>query len=242
MSVLLKWLVGCFAAFGLVVVIWGAYQYYDSERTREANKDEQLAWENLQNNPVQVSGDEFFVFVGEQLNIEFIPEDINPDTIIQYDHYEATYRVVQAIWGNYQEDTIAFSVYDHYGLPPFANDKYTMLFVTKQGRGWTQELYQAYPVSRTEEGDWAYCGDPTPERWESEPAEMHKVVFDPPVYFDIRHYSESGLAERFPAPIWEHVSDRAYCVMGTGPEELFRIKREGVLRARGLSFDLRWAL
>ena len=64
MSVLLKWLVGCFAAFGLVVVIWGAYQYYDSERTREANKDEQLAWENLQNNPVQVSGDEFFVFVG----------------------------------------------------------------------------------------------------------------------------------------------------------------------------------
>src|SRR5215471_185503 len=59
---------------------------------------------------------DLIVFVGERLSVTAQP--IEPDSMDE--KFEARYRVLKLVFGRYQASEITFTVYDHYGSPPFA--------------------------------------------------------------------------------------------------------------------------
>ena len=62
-----------------------------------------------------------FVFVGEKISVTELPQDED-----SRDHgFQATYKILDRVYGNYSKDTIHFEAYDHYGTPPFSKYKHT---------------------------------------------------------------------------------------------------------------------
>ncbi len=182
-----------------------------------------------------VTEDSFFAFIGEQLDIELITEKSNTDQINFYKYYQASYRIIEPIWGNYQNDAINFSAANHYdGLPAFAKNTYVMLFVSKKDDLWVHETNLYFPVHRTDDEKWAYCGDPSPRRRDVKPAKLHKINFKPPIYFNTQHLTKPYALEKYPEPIWLHENGIVTCAMGAYTDEVFRFEKEGVLKSRGL--------
>lgn len=217
-----------FIAGGIcVIVIIAASVFFESYQP--SAPPEAFPIQNAQKNT-------FFVFVGEQIDIEPISEIGKSEEATFYDHYEATYRIVEPIWGDYKEETIKFSASSHYQGPPFARNKYVMLFVSKKGEAWIQEINMHYNVYQTEDEKWAYCGAPTPDRTDGNPAKSYRINFSQLIYFDTQHFSERAALESFPEPIWLHENGIAKCVMGTYTDELLRVSQEGILKSRGLLF------
>src|SRR5918994_641236 len=78
-----------------------------------------------------------FVFVGEKINVKSIPYKEG-----QFDHgIEATYKVLQHVYGHYDNDIIEFKAYDHYGTPEFTKYKTVLLFVSEYKGAFYQEKY-----------------------------------------------------------------------------------------------------
>lgn len=85
----------------------------------------------------QNRADSLLVFIGEKIEVKYSPIDKNlfvdtliegNDTIINrqfvIDHkYIAKYKILKLVQGNFKWDTIEFTVFDHYGVPPFLSIK-----------------------------------------------------------------------------------------------------------------------
>ncbi|MCP5347683.1 MAG: hypothetical protein R3F41_17030 [Gammaproteobacteria bacterium] len=198
---------------------------------RVANSSYLDAIENGEN---RVTEDNFFVFIGEPVEITPVENPNNEKAIVHYNRYDLSYRVLRTVWGSYDESMISFSAYDHYGPPPFINFRHVMLFVTKIDETWVHELYQWFPIYKTIDDDWAYCGNPVPSDWTGDEIDLQPIQFEPPVYFDTRHFSDEAIASNYPEPVWTIHENKVFCSMGVFTDDLFLIKREGNLHARGL--------
>lgn len=184
--------------------------------------------------------EDLLVFVGEQASVTELPEntcesdDVTDCAFINFDSgYVANYVVLDVIHGEYAEPTIEFEVYSHRGFPAFATYKYALLFVSNYDGQLVHQKYEFFDVYRTNDGQWATCGDPNEyDRENVKPAKLQNIVFKPEVYFDVTHYSDGLVENEFPKPVWERKSDRVVCRQGVYTDELFRIKNEGVLTAR----------
>ncbi len=88
---------------------------------------------NQANNKVsnQKAKNNLYVFVGEKISVEeFDPRTKEND--LPFDQaFQAKYKVLQNIYGDYQKDTIEFEAFDHYGSPPFAKYNTVLLFVSE---------------------------------------------------------------------------------------------------------------
>lgn len=176
------------------------------------------------------------VFVGQRLDVE---ERDCPDVdgLPAFDHlFHAKYRVLQVLYGKYDGSEIEFDAYDHYGAPRFADFDTDVLYVSRCDDRLVHEKYQFQEVYRTADGTWAGCGDP----YKYEP-EVHRgsirarpVQFEPEVSFPIDGLTEEEVAEQYPKEYFRRSNGRMVCQAGTSLEELFEIKRAGVLKARGL--------
>lgn len=175
---------------------------------------------------------DLFVFVGERIEVvEFKPEG----EILMDQAYKARYRVIENVFGAFDGNTIEFEAYDHYGFPPFAKFKNVLLFVSKHEGKLYHEKYQYFDVYQTLEGKWAGCGDPHSRH------EVHRKPFTPkqlefalPVVFDLTKLTDKQIKQLYPTPYFEVNGKKARCRMGAYVDELFSIKRNGVLTARGL--------
>ena len=105
-----------------------------------------------------VQKSDLFVFVGEKVElVEVIPPrgEIWDDAA-----FDAKYRVLESVYGEFEGNIIEFRVFDHYGFPPFAKEPYALLFVSKHEGKLHHEKYQYHTVYKTIDGRWASCGDP----------------------------------------------------------------------------------
>jgi hypothetical protein len=153
--------------------------------------------------------------------------------------FEATYLVVHNVYGGYAQDTIRFRVYDHYGTPGFAKFQHVLLYVSEYDGKLYHEKYQFSPAFKASNGRWAgpyATGDYKHPFLEKEPTQVkpEKILFGPDVFIDITGY-DSGIAQQqFPAPYYRLEGNRAIPVLGNYVEDLFQLKKDGVLKARGL--------
>jgi len=179
-----------------------------------------------------------FVFVGEKLDFVELPyEEGSMDG-----GFKVKYKILQRVYGNYLGDTIEFNAYDHYGIPPFSKFKNVLLFVSEYKGKYYHEKYQFFDVYNTKNNRWAssykqydyghsYNANTT--------VKPEKIDFvDKVAYPTIIKYGKNEIDTiSYPKPYYETIGDSAFAVYGNYVEELFRLKKEGVLTARELFGD-----
>ena len=183
-----------------------------------------------------VPGQNLVVFVGKKIEIrEFTPE-LDPGAVLLDNAFRAKYRVLEVFCGQLDTQDVEFEVYDHYGTPHFAEFETVLLFLTRYGKRLVHQKYLYAPVYETANGSWAGCGDP----YQFEPSvhrgpiRAKRITYRHPVTFSVRGLSEKDIQERYPAAFFKRRGDTVVCHSGALVDDLFRVKRNGVLRARGL--------
>jgi hypothetical protein len=172
-----------------------------------------------------------FVFVGEKITVEEMSrEESNFDNGVK-----AKYKILQRVYGDYPNDVIEFKAYDHREIPPFTKSKNALLFVVESGGKYYQEKYQYFNVYKTTEGRWAgiynynnYDNDTT--------IKPEKIIFAEDVSFPIVKVQNVDYDNRFlyPEPYYKIEKNKATAIYGNYIEDLFRLKKEGILTIRGL--------
>jgi hypothetical protein len=175
-----------------------------------------------------------FAFVGEQISIRETPTPEGGLDAV----FEATYKVLQRVYGHYEGDTITFAVYDHYGVPPFSRYKNALLFVSQSTSGWYHEKYQFFAVYPTQDGRWAgsYNRHAYPDTSKAGAVKPVSIDFSPEVFISLegKTWEEGEIEYNYPEPYYTIDDCKAFPVYGNYVEDLFRLKKEGVLQARGL--------
>jgi hypothetical protein len=176
-------------------------------------------------------------FVGRLVDLRPAGTAVAPGQPMIVDQkFLAKYQVLHVICGAYGSPQIEFDVYDHYGTPAFAGFETVLLFVSRLNGRLVHEKYVYEPVYETEDGTWAGCGDPYAlETWApSEDVHAMPIRFKKEVSFPIANMTEEQIGEQYPPQYFTRRRDRVVCTAGTGIAELFKVKRSGVLTARGL--------
>jgi hypothetical protein len=197
-----------------------------------------VVWSQNQYPHFLVSSDEsqnLLVFVGKQIDVENVPGQYGLDR-----QYKARYQVLQVVHGQYRDSTIEFIAFDHYGFPGFSNYQTALLYVTMR-RSWLlqpkyfHEKYQYQPVYATADGRWAGCGDPydADEKPQGH-IQVQAIDFKPEVTIDVAKLPPAKVEEFYPKAFFDYRKDVVICRKGVFLDDLFTVKREGVLKARGI--------
>ena len=174
-----------------------------------------------------------FVFVGHKISVDPLPYKQGSMDV----GFKAKFLVVEKVFGNFSHDTIEFAAYDHYGTPLFANFNDVLLFVSADSGTYYHQKYQYNDVYKTKDGHWA---GPYPyvdyehELNKTTKIKPTKIDFAQPVYYQLTKITEQGdtLRRSLPKPYFKTVGDSALAVYGNYVNELFILKRDGVLTAR----------
>jgi hypothetical protein len=174
-----------------------------------------------------------FVFIGEKIEVkELLDEKGSMDA-----KFLAKYKILEKICGNYWSDTVEFIVYDHYGTPAFEEFKTVMLYISEYEGKYYHEKYQYNALYKTKDGRWASPFNLS-DHDSVDTADMKvkpvKINFAQEVSFPTYGFKKREIRESFPEPFYNIVDGKAIAVYGNYVEELFELKKRGVLRARGL--------
>src|SRR5687767_1413647 len=103
----------------------------------------------------QTEKNRLFVFVGEQISVTPFTPEVPNGTILMDEAFKARYKVIETVFGEYNNDTIEFEVYDHYGVPAFSKFKFALLYVSREADGnLYHEKYMYSDVYKTVDGKW----------------------------------------------------------------------------------------
>ncbi len=176
----------------------------------------------------------YFVFVGEKISVTAVPPKKGE---IPFDEqFLAKYRVVEPYRGSYDEAEIEFTVFDHHGTPAFASYQHALLYVELHDGKYYHAKYQYSPLYKTKDGRWAgpYDASDYGHQFNRHTAIKPEVIdFLKPVVVDVSSYERSDLEKWFPKPYFRITGSKAIAVYGNYVPELFVLKQNGVLKARG---------
>jgi hypothetical protein len=177
-----------------------------------------------------------YAFVGERISVNYVREPNYCNMSVMDSKYEAKYRVVKNVYGKYSKDTITFTVYDHYGTPAFSKYEHVLLFVSEYCGKLYHEKYQYFDVYLNGKGKWASPGDPyrLDQNIQDRNVKAEPMTFAADVNFDTKKFVYPGRQPKYEAPYYKINDNTAFPVMGTPVDKLFLIKKEGVLKARGI--------
>lgn len=197
----------------------------------------------------QTRKDRLLVFIGEKIEVNYSPQKSSSDTIIRGtdtaitvsmsmdSRYVAKYKVLQLINGSYKQDTIEFIVFDHYGEPAFSKYKTVLLFVSYDKGKLYHEKYQYFDLYLTTDNKWA---SPYPSRDYNHPfkdkvtVKPEKISFKEEISFPVDKLSSDEIQTWFPKPYYEISNGKAIAIYGNYVEDLFKLKQQTILKARGI--------
>ena len=170
-----------------------------------------------------------FVFVGKKISVTEVSQNSNSMDA----HFKATYLILQRVYGSFPKDNIEFEVADHYGIPGFSHYDHVMLFVSENNGKYYHEKYQYFDVYPTEDGKWA--GVYHEIGGYDLPLPAKQIAFKKDVHLPLSLLNNQGemVRPKYSAPYYKIVGNSAYPLYGFTIEELFAIKKNGVLKARG---------
>lgn len=176
------------------------------------------------------------VFVGKKLNITALPHRQGEF----YLQYKVKYEILQRVYGHYLSDTIEFIASDHSsGTPDFSKYKTVLLFVTKFEGKYYQETYIYNEVYLAQNGRWAgryFDYDYEHPNNKQINIKPEIINFKEEVSYPLK-IKDDELIIPFIKPYYKIVGDKAIVVYGNYVDELFRLRKEGVLTARELFGD-----
>lgn len=177
-----------------------------------------------------------FAFVGEKMDVQHLPVD--PESMDGA--FRAKYKILLPVYGSYSDETIEFVAYDHYGWPAFASFKNALLFVSEYQGKYYHEKYQFFDIYRTKNGRWAspYKADDYSHLYNRNTNIKPEIIeFTETVKYPLHFKKDSTVyTVSYPAPYFITQGDSAIAIYGNYLEDLFALKKLGVLAARGL-FD-----
>ncbi len=175
-----------------------------------------------------------FVFVGEKISVVPIPQKRGDFDL----GVKAKYKVLQRVYGSYDKDIIDFIAYSHYGMPSFSKYKNVLLFLSEEEGNYYQEKYMYNDVYKTKDGRWAgsYPDDYAHRLNKKTTVKPEIIEFAEEVSYPINVTGEDGedMIHFYPKPYFKTTGNKAIAVYGNYIEELFKLKKDGVLSARGL--------
>ena len=176
-----------------------------------------------------------FAFVGEKISVEPLPlKRYSMDGC-----FKATYAIVNRVYGDFIEDTIEFVAYDHYGAPPFSKFQNVLLYVSADSGTYYHQKYMYNDVYKTQDGRWAgtYAQDDYGHEYNRH-TKIKPIKID---FMDRVAYSTKVMDDRgtqitfpYPEPYFKTLGDSAIAVYGNYVDDLFKLKRDGFLTARGI--------
>lgn len=174
-----------------------------------------------------------FVFVGHKISVDSLPQEKGALDV----GIKAKYLVVEKIFGDFSHDTIEFAAYDHFEIPPFSEYNDALLFVSADSGTYYQQKYQYNDVYKTKDGQWAssYSFDDYEHEYNKKTKiKPTKIEFAQPVYYSLTKINDYGdtLRRYLPKPYFKTIGDSAMVIYGNYVNELFILKRDGVLTAR----------
>ncbi len=179
-----------------------------------------------------------YVFVGQKIKVDYEEEPYYCNRYLLDSRFKAEYKIVKQLAGSFPKDTIVFTVFDHYGTPPFSKYNNVLLFVNEYCNKLYHEKYQYFDLYKTTKGKWASPGDPYKyDEHHRKNIKAKKIKFADSVWFPIRGLHEAIIKRKFPAPYYKIEGQRAIPVMGTYLDDLVTIKKKGILKARNILMD-----
>ena len=176
----------------------------------------------------------YFAFVGEKISLTPVPPK---EGEIPFDaQFLAKYRIVEPFWGTYDGREIDFSVFDHYGTPPFSKYQHVLLYVERHEGKYYHAKYQFSPLYKTKDGRWAgpyNAHDYNHEFNRNTTIKPEIIDFEELVVVDISHLQPDEIKKWFPEPYFRVDGGKVIAIYGNYVRELFLLKQNGVLRARG---------
>jgi hypothetical protein len=185
----------------------------------------------------QTKKDSLYVFVGEKIEVTGIKNPIDTSEVPFDGATRATYKIIQKVFGDLKKDTIVFEAFDHYGIPAFSTYRYALLFVSAYKGKLYHEKYQFFDVYKTTNGRWASsykARDYHHPYNKNTTVKPEPIPFAEEVSYDIRYAGRDATAELYPAPYYRIEGNKAIAVWGNYIEELFTLKKESILKARGI--------
>lgn len=171
-----------------------------------------------------------FVFVGEKIEFDTLGNGISG---MDY-AFHAKYKIHEKVYGKYTGDTIEFKIYDHRGIPAFSKFNTVMLYVSTGLYGdWYHEKYQFQEIYQTKDGKWAGPYDKESYDFNSYYYKDHSIA---PVEIDFKdsvYYDKVENPSDFQAPYYFFKDGKYIPIMGNYSYDLFLLKRNGILKARG---------
>ena len=202
----------------------------------------------------QTRKDSLIVFIGEKIDVKYSPEEKKEspvDTIIEGNdtsymrhvsismdsRYIAKYKILQLVHGSYKTDTIEFLAFDHYGEPAFSKYQTVLLFVSNCNGKLYHEKYQYFKLYKAENGKWASpypSGDYNHPFKDSITVKPEKITFKDDVSFPVDKLTNEDRKTWYPKPYYEIKKGRAIAIYGNYVDQLFILKQQTILKARGI--------
>jgi hypothetical protein len=174
-----------------------------------------------------------YVFIGEKISVESAP-DIEYCNVMSMDSkYQARYKILENIYGDFKNDTIDFVSYDHASYIRYDDFDHVLLYVANYCGELINVKYQFDPLYKTKNGRWAspYKSYKSKTNSKLSAIKPHKIRFPKELKFDFS--PEPYFTERYPSPFYKIVDKKAIPKYGFYPNELFEIKKNTVLKERG---------
>lgn len=176
-----------------------------------------------------------YVFVGEKVELTQLPYIEGSMDVC----FKAKYKILQSVYGSYHKNFIEFLACDHYGIPDFSNYKNVLLFVSEKSGKYYHEKYQYNAVYKTKNGRWAglYASHDYEHPYnKNTKLKPQKIEFAKEVSFPTIAKNRDGedIEPSYPEPYYKTIGNKAIAIYGNYIEDLFKLKKEGLLTAREL--------
>jgi hypothetical protein len=188
----------------------------------------------------QNNSDTLFVFVGKKISTKMISRP-KPDKnqIVFYIKYRSKYEVLENVYNQLENRVVEFYDFSHTGMRELSTSKNALLFIYKSKGKFYHIRFQQFDVYKTVAGRWASFGDPFyfDEKFRDSvktKINIAKIDCPQPVTFKINSSWDSlKIKEVFPAPYFKVHRMIATGHMGCYVEDLFIVKKEGILKQLG---------
>lgn len=181
-----------------------------------------------------------YVFVGKRVSIKKAKQPKLKEYQIRfYSKYKLKFKVVQNIHNKLEEKTITIYSAAHLGMRELPTSDYSLLFLSNNNGQYNLIRFQFFDVYQTKDGRWASCGDPfySDERFKDSiksSIPVAKLDFKKPVTFKINSSQDSvNVRQVFPEPYFKVEGQTATGLMGSYVDDLFILKKEGILKQLG---------
>lgn len=170
------------------------------------------------------------IFIGEKIFEQSYspPSEIDNDTVktVYLDYaIKVKYHILYKLSDNYENDTIEFISFDHYGDFNFTKPKYVLLSLKESSEGnYYLPKYQYQTVAKSTDGKWAFRGNDI--RYDKEL--MNKITFEPMLFEDSFSYiihSKKRLRKRFPRAYYKKENDKMIPISGVYVDEIYKINK-----------------